>query len=61
MFVMAGKLGMRISEIEKWPLTELLEWADYEKIRETKLDQSPESMMRQARVITSQMKGRSRG
>ena len=61
MFVMADKLGMRISEIEEWPMSELLEWADYEKIRETKLDQTPESMMRQAQVITSQMKGRSRG
>lgn len=61
MFQIAGELGVRIGDIERWPMSELLEWAEYEKIRATKPEQTADSMMRNAQFITARMKGKSRG
>ena len=53
MFYLAALLGVRIGEIEKWPMSELREWSDYEKVKGLKPEQSAEAMMQAARMISA--------
>ena len=53
MFYMAALLGVRISEVEAWPMSELREWSDYVRVKDLKPEQSAEQMMRAALTITS--------
>ena len=65
MYYMASKLGLRISEVEAWPVAELLEWARYERLKDKKPDQAPDQMLAFAKMMTgrlqAQAKARKRG
>lgn len=65
MYHMASKLGLRISQVEAWPIAELLEWAEYETIKDRKPDQEPDQMLAFAKMMTgrlqAQAKARKRG
>ena len=53
MFYMAALLGVRISEVEAWPMSELREWSDYVRVKDLKPEQSADQMMRAARMISA--------
>ena len=61
MYHMASKLGLRISEVEAWPIAELLEWAKYETIKDKKPDQDPDRMLAFAKLMTARLQGQARG
>ena len=58
MYYMASQLGLRISEVEAWPVAELLEWARYERLKHQKPDQDPDRMLAFAHQMTALMKAR---
>ena len=53
MFSLAERLGCRMYEIEQWPMAELLEWGDWERLKAEGPVQSPEDMLKVARMITA--------
>ena len=60
MYYMASKLGLRISEVEAWPVAELLEWARYERIKDKKPDQDPDKMLAFAKLMTARLTAQAR-
>jgi len=60
MYYMASKLGLRISEVEAWPVAELLEWARYERIKDKKPDQAPDQMLAFAKLMTVRLTAQAR-
>ena len=60
MYYMASKLGLRISQVEAWPVAELLEWARYERIKDKTPDQAPDQMLAFAKLMTARLQGQAR-